>query len=783
MTRRMPALSPISAWFRIVHRRFALVAIAALTALSVCGSYRAYAAQADAANAAPALTTAQIDEKLRSCLFCHGPGGRVTSPEFPALAGQQKAYLITQLTAFRDKTRRDSPGASAAMAPMAAGLSDATIERLSAYFAEQTAVPGTEQNAAQTIAGRAIYEHGVPGKAVPCIACHGASAEGAGVVPRLAGLDRSYLLRQIGLFATNIRVNGSMHAETMRLTGQESDAVAAYVADAPATGSPASGLTVETCSGCHDFSGKDAPDAFVFPRLAGQQKEYLVAQLKAFRDKSRAGPRARTYMWPVAAGLDDAAIARFATYYSAQPPPPGSRQDPARVAAGKVIFENGIPDKALPCMACHGAGAQGAGSIPRLAGQHRLVLERQLGYFASNTRVNASMHQESMHLTNERERGDIAAYLAAQSPALPEAEEQTAAMVKVCSACHEFGDKNAPADFVFPRLAGQQKDYLVAQLKAFRDKSRADPRAQAYMWTVAAGLDNAAIERVASYYARQAPVPGSDQDPAHAAAGKVLYEAGIADKVLPCMACHGADAQGAGSVPRLAGQPALEIDRQLGYFAANARPNAPMHWEASHLTAAESRDVAAYVAGRSFGTPAQDGQPVAAMVRMCAACHEFSGKDAPADFVFPRLAGQQKDYLVAQLQAFRDKSRADPLARAYMWSVAAGLDDAAIEGVASYFAAQAPLPGSGRNAADIAAGRVLFEQGIPDKIPPCMACHLANAEGAGPTPRLAGQLLPVLERQLGYFAANLRANDMMHQEAKDLTPHQIGVLSAWLAAQ
>ena len=50
-------------------------------------------------------------------------------------------------------------------------------------------------------------------------------------------------------------------------------------------------------------------------------------------------------------------------------------------------------------MTCHGAGAEGAGTTPRLAGQRRLSLERQLAYFAANTRADGMMHTEAMHLT------------------------------------------------------------------------------------------------------------------------------------------------------------------------------------------------------------------------------------------------------------------------------------------------------------------------------------------------------------------------------------------------
>ena len=170
--------------------------------------------------------------------------------------------------------------------------------------------------------------------------------------------------------------------------------------------------TEHVCSSCHGMGGKSVSSTF--PRLAGQQDEYLVNQLKAFRDKSRADPHAHTYMWGMAARLSDPTIAGLAAYYAAQPPVHGSPNDPAEMAAGKKIFDEGIPDRNVPaCTACHGEQAQGAGMIPRLAGQHRSYLERQLDAFSSNARANEIMHENSKNLTPQ-EISQVAAFLSAQ---------------------------------------------------------------------------------------------------------------------------------------------------------------------------------------------------------------------------------------------------------------------------------------------------------------------------------------------------------------------------------
>jgi len=170
--------------------------------------------------------------------------------------------------------------------------------------------------------------------------------------------------------------------------------------------------TLHVCSSCHGIEGRSISPTF--PRLAGQRKEYLEVQLKAFRDKTRADPHASTYMWGMAARLSDATIAGVAEYYSKQQPVAGTPGDPVAIAAGKKIYDEGIPSADVPpCQACHGEQAEGKEIIPRLAGLHRRYLQDQLVNFASNARENEVMHTNAKTLTAEQISA-LATYLAAQ---------------------------------------------------------------------------------------------------------------------------------------------------------------------------------------------------------------------------------------------------------------------------------------------------------------------------------------------------------------------------------
>jgi cytochrome c553 len=187
-------------------------------------------------------------------------------------------------------------------------------------------------------------------------------------------------------------------------------------AASPASGQPAapappadvSGI-IHVCSSCHGPGGHSISSTF--PRLAAQQKDYIEAQLKAFRDHTRADPHALTYMWGMAARLTNPQIAGIASYYSSQPAVPGQPDNSPDAAAGKKIFTQGIPSEHVPaCHACHGAEGHGLSAFPRLAGQHRAYIERQLRAFASNQRTNPIMHANSKDLTEQQIR-DVAAYV------------------------------------------------------------------------------------------------------------------------------------------------------------------------------------------------------------------------------------------------------------------------------------------------------------------------------------------------------------------------------------
>ncbi len=168
--------------------------------------------------------------------------------------------------------------------------------------------------------------------------------------------------------------------------------------------------------------------------------------------------------------------------------------------------------------------------------------------------------------------------------------------VHVCNACHGEGGNSKAA--VFPKLAGQSPLYLADQLRAFRAQKRADSSAQAYMWGISALLDESTIEGLAEYYAAQTPTPGKPGKRALLEKGRRIFAEGIPSrKVMACASCHGENGEGASVFPRIAGQHAEYIVKQLNEFRTKLRPHGVIMAErvVKNMTPDEEQAVAAYL--------------------------------------------------------------------------------------------------------------------------------------------------------------------------------------------
>ncbi len=162
-----------------------------------------------------------------------------------------------------------------------------------------------------------------------------------------------------------------------------------------------------SCFLCHGAEGESSSE--VFPRLAGQHWEYIAKQL----DNFKSGKRKSTAMAEMAARLTSDEMIAIGKYFEKQKAPPEPPKDAGLAAVGSYIYASGNKFSGVPaCVSCHGVGALGTQSLPRLAGQYAIYIEAQLKQFNERERTNdnAVMHSIVAKMT-PLEMAAVAEYL------------------------------------------------------------------------------------------------------------------------------------------------------------------------------------------------------------------------------------------------------------------------------------------------------------------------------------------------------------------------------------
>lgn len=165
-------------------------------------------------------------QKAAACFACHGTDGNVAveSPEgqaFPDLAGQTGRYLYLQLKDFKEGRRKNL-----LMSPMAANLSKQDMYDLSEYFSKQKHAPSKHKvDAAKAEAGKKVAD------AALCTMCHLGGFSGQNEIPRVAGQEYGYIVKQLRDFRAKDRTNdaGNMTSVARGLTDEQIDQLANYI--------------------------------------------------------------------------------------------------------------------------------------------------------------------------------------------------------------------------------------------------------------------------------------------------------------------------------------------------------------------------------------------------------------------------------------------------------------------------------------------------------------------------------------------------------------------------
>ena len=289
-----------------------------------------------------------------------------------------------------------------------------------------------------------------------------------------------------------------------------------------------------------------------------------------------AGTRRHAALQDLIEQCSEADIRNIAAYFASRPPVPAVAAEPR----AEPVYAEGR-EIAGACAGCHGEqGFSTTPGVPNLAGQHPMYLILATQEYASGRRDN-SEKEAMLSGLGDVDIEKMAMFYAAQAPeprpAPPfgnavDGEAQTA----VCGGCHGVG--GVSDDPMVPNLAGQEPNYLVQAIRAYRDRDRSHE-------DMMADKSDAQIEDIAAYYAVQSPAP------------VVQSGSRSAEIIAKCERCHGrAVGESTMVVPNLRGQNAGYLLRVMKQYRDGERGNPMMHKMSAGYSDAVLAEVAEYYA-------------------------------------------------------------------------------------------------------------------------------------------------------------------------------------------
>lgn len=340
------------------------------------------------------------------------------------------------------------------------------------------------------------------------------------------------------------------------------------------------------------------------------------------------------------------------------------------LAAGKAIAER-------ECKGCHGLDGKGiAPGIPTLAAQRYHYLVAAMDDYRQGKRIHVVLTKIAEGLTQTQEH-DVLAYYASMPPVAAAAGkpshvfspyEEGEKLTAECAQCHGADGNSTTRDI--PTLAGQQPRYLVAAMREYLNSERK----RSPMHPMLRSLNRVQTESVALYFASQTPAQRGAPPFGNPKAGEPLSAV--------CGGCHGPSGVSVDSAtPRLAGQdPRYLVDAIKAYRTTRKREQ--MRLYVSGLSEKQIEDIAAFYSIQK-SRPAENGQSlVEDLTGKCNRCHG-PGVDNPK-VPFPKINGQDRDYLIMALRAYRDDRRKSSL----MHTMSMPYGDAVIETMADYYSSQ-----------------------------------------------------------------------------------------------
>ena len=163
-----------------------------------------------------------IEEKTQVCAGCHGMDGKPVDKTIPTIWGQQAGYIYIELRDFKRGDRK-----SDIMQPIVASLERQDMLDIAEYFSKKPWPDLGQPRAPKDVATRAV----TASQSIGCTGCHLDHFQGDGTVPRLAGMGRDYLAKQMTDFRSRARGNNPGMSDLMLATAPDDlAALAEYLA-------------------------------------------------------------------------------------------------------------------------------------------------------------------------------------------------------------------------------------------------------------------------------------------------------------------------------------------------------------------------------------------------------------------------------------------------------------------------------------------------------------------------------------------------------------------------
>jgi len=347
--------------------------------------------------------------------------------------------------------------------------------------------PAPSKPAVDLEAGKAIAK-------ATCAACHGMDGRGEGKnIPNLAAQPADYLIDALHAYKDGRRHHAALRDMAQGMSEADIRNIAAYYSSQPPLKTTADtqssqldestyeegGEIAKVCAGCHGENGHSTTPGV--PSLAGQQPAYLIVSTQEYASGSRGHVEKKAMLQ----GLKKLDIEKMAMYFASQQP----------VAHKAPPFGDPVKGEPLSagCGECHGArGISHDPLVPSLAGQDPTYLVEAIKAYRDHKRK----HEEMMADKTDQEIEDIAAYYAVQtSKAAADQSASVQELAAKCDRCH--GSALGKTSMVVPSLNGQNEEYLVKVMKAYRGGDRGS----SMMHKMSADYSDETIEEIARYYA------------------------------------------------------------------------------------------------------------------------------------------------------------------------------------------------------------------------------------------------------------------------------------------